>query len=209
VCVRYNYDLNRVEVWSRLLKAWIVADVEELDRIEVYPGDPGLILTAERQLTAARFGLVPPWAKDASFGKQTYNARSETVREKPSFKQAFNLRRCLIPLSSFFEQADGRWHKISSADSPVIAAAGLFEPPNGVCEVTTYTMITTEPNDLIRSVQDRMPVLLDPADYDTWLDRSTSVSDLLALMTPCASERLRIEDAGSTRRKPAIQESLF
>jgi len=209
VCVRYNYDLNRVEVWSRLLKAWIVADAEEMDRVEVFLGQSGLILDGERKLMEAQWGLVPPWAKDASFGKQTYNARSETVQERPSFKDPFRLRRCLIPLSSFFEQDDGRWHQISPVDSPVIAAAGLFERPNDVSPVTTYTMLTTEPNELVKRVQDRMPVLLDPADYDAWLDPKANERDLLALLAPYPSERLKIDDAGPNRRKPVIQDSLF
>jgi len=199
----------RVEVWSRLLKAWIVADAEELDRVEVFPGYEGLILTGKREVVSAQFGLVPPWAKDASFGKQTYNARSETIREKPSFRKAFSLRRCLIPLSSFFEPCDGRWSQVSTVDGSVVAAAGLFEEPNEVSPVITYTMLTTEPNELIREVQDRMPVLLDPSDYDAWLSPSSSERDLIPLLTPYPSERLKIEDAGPVSRKRPVQESLF
>lgn len=209
MCVRYNYDLNRVEVWSRLLKAWIVADPEEMDRVDVFLGQSGLILDGEKKLIEAQWGLVPSWAKDASFGKQTYNARSETVRERPAFRSAFRLRRCLIPLSSFFEQDDGRWHQISPVDGSVVAAAGLFEAPNDISPAITYTMLTTEPNELVSRVQDRMPVLLDPADYEGWLDPKANERDLIALLTPYPAERLKIEDAGSNRRKPVIQESLF
>lgn len=123
------------------------------------------------------WGLVPSWAKDASIGNRMINARSETLIEKPSFRTAFRRRRCLIPASGFYEwkQEAGSKTKIPmyiqlKSGAP-FALAGLWESwnaPDGSI-LFSCTIITTGPNTLMESIHNRMPVILPPQAYATWL----------------------------------------
>jgi putative SOS response-associated peptidase YedK len=124
------------------------------------------------------WGLIPFWAKDPKIGNRMINARSETLAEKPSFKHAYRRRRCLILADGFFE-----WQKRPGGGAKVphyirlesgepFAFAGLWEnwnAPDG-SEVKSCTIITTEPNDLVIKVHNRMPVILPTSAYDDWLD---------------------------------------
>lgn len=143
-----------------------------------------------RGLTHFHWGLIPSWAKDPSIGSRMINARAETVAEKPSFRAAYQRRRCLVPMSGFFEwqkQADGRKQPqyIYPADGEVLfGVAGLWErwQSEDGSEILSCTLLTTTPNELIAPLHDRMPLILSPADYGVWLDGSaapTAVSNLL------------------------------
>ncbi len=148
-------------------------------------------------LSLLRWGLIPSWASDMTIGNKLLNARSETVAEKPSFRSAFKHRRCLIPASGFYE-----WKKITAKSKQPyfirprngrpLALAGLWErwhDPQGET-VETCTILTTEANELMHPLHDRMPVILDPASDGVWLDASASVDALRALFVPSPSERL-------------------
>lgn len=124
-----------------------------------------------------RWGLIPYWAKDQSFGLRTINAMSETAAEKPAFRDAIKRRRCLIPADGFYE-----WKRIGPkgkqpynfglATGSVFAFAGLWDrwrdPKSNIVE--TCTILTTRPNSLVAHVHDRMPAILGVEDYDCWLD---------------------------------------
>ncbi|NUP95079.1 MAG: SOS response-associated peptidase, partial [Planctomycetaceae bacterium] len=138
-----------------------------------------------------RWGLVPPWAKDPVKGPPLINARAETVAEKPSFRSAFKRRRCLVPASGFYEwRAEGgrkQPYYIYAADGAPLAIAGLWEhwegPEGDVVE--SCTLLTTEANDLVRPIHDRMPVFLPPAAFADWLDPDIDQpGPLLALLAP-------------------------
>ena len=125
-----------------------------------------------------RWGLIPAWAKEPSIGNKMINARAESVAEKPAFRAAFRSRRCIVPASGFYEwQRQGRGPKqpylIRRKDGEPIGFAGLWEgwrdPASGEA-VESCTIITCAPNELVAELHDRMPVILDPADYDRWLD---------------------------------------
>lgn len=130
----------------------------------------------QRELTYFHWGLIPRWAKDPSMGSRMINARSETAAEKPSFRAAFKYRRCLVPADGFYE-----WQKLNGTKQPVriqtqngdpFAIAGLWEhwqSPDG-SEIESCTLLTTNPNELLAQVHNRMPVILAPEDYDLWLD---------------------------------------
>ena len=132
----------------------------------------------DREISTLKWGLVPSWSKDAEIGNRMINARAETLTEKPSFREAFAKRRCLIPTSGFYE-----WAKTDSgAKQPfyfylkeieVFAFAGLWEEwidkQTGEA-LETCTIITTEANEVLKPVHDRMPVILKPEVYDDWLD---------------------------------------
>jgi putative SOS response-associated peptidase YedK len=130
-----------------------------------------------RELVPLRWGLIPSWAKDPKIGNRLINARAESLTEKPSFRSALQHRRCLIPADGFFE-----WKKRSGQREPYcvrlrdgqpFALAGLWDQwlsPDGEV-VESCTIVTTDANDLVRPLHDRMPVIVDPRDYDRWLDR--------------------------------------
>jgi putative SOS response-associated peptidase YedK len=132
-----------------------------------------------------RWGLVPSWANDLSIGNRMLNARAETVLEKPSFRAAFLRRRCLLPADGFYE-----WQNVAGKKQPLhfrlrdgrlFAFAGLWEHwegPEGD-PVESCTVLTTEANDLVRPVHERMPVILGPHCHDAWLDPGNTNTALL------------------------------
>jgi putative SOS response-associated peptidase YedK len=144
----------------------------------------------ERALRLHRWGLVPRWAKDASIGARAINARSDSLSEKPMFRGAFTSRRCLVPATGFYEwrkTADGKVPMfIHPTRAPIFAFAGLWEawtPPDGGEALRTFTVVTGDPNELLSSIHDRMPVILPPAAWKTWLDPETSADALRELLS--------------------------
>lgn len=200
MCVRYvGVDPRNERVRERLG----LSDATDVPPVgEAFPGDQGLILRPDeergRVLTVARWGLQPPWAQDERFGKKNaYNARSETVGEKPTFRHAFRHRRCVIPAGAFYERADGRWLRVSPAQGDLFVFAGLWEPANErTTGLDTYTMVTTEPNVTVGEFHDRMPVILAPEDAGLWMSADAPLDLLRDMLAPCPPEWVRIEDAG-------------
>ena len=155
-----------------------------------------------RRLSLLRWGLIPAWAKEAAIGYKMINARSETAADKPAFREALRKRRCLIPADGFYEwKRAGMGSKkaklpycFTLADDSVFAFAGLWErwrSPQGP-PVESCTILTTAPNELVRDVHDRMPVILAPDAYDLWLDPGFSrVEELQPLLKPYPAAAMR------------------
>ncbi len=129
----------------------------------------------ERELVMLRWGLIPSWSKGPDSGYSMINARAETVATKPAFRSAFRFRRCLVPADGFYEwrKLAGRKqpYRITLKDDAPFAFAGLWEHwagPGGYV-IQSFTIIVTEANELLRPIHDRMPVILDPANYTLWL----------------------------------------
>lgn len=134
-----------------------------------------------RRMDMLRWGLIPSWSKDKNIASKLINARGETVAQKPSFRDAYKKRRCLVPVDGFYE-----WRKEGEAKQPYrigfrggtpFVFAGLWESwtvPNGQEDagdvIETYTIVTTEANSKITPIHHRMPVIVDPSDYDLWLN---------------------------------------
>jgi len=128
-----------------------------------------------RELAFLRWGLIPPWAKEASIGMRLVNARGETLADKPAFRSAYRQRRCLIPGNAFYE-----WKAIAGRKQPYcirmrdeapFGMAGLWErwkAPDGQM-VESCTIVTVDANALIAELHERMPLILAPSDYDPWL----------------------------------------
>jgi putative SOS response-associated peptidase YedK len=142
---------------------------------------------AGREISLAHWGLIPSWATDPKIGYKLINARSDTAPEKPSYQSAFKSRRCLIPADGFFE-----WQKIGTKKQPIyfrladggpFAFAGLWERWK---EITSCTLLTTEPNELVANYHDRMPVILSPNDYAHWLDTSAPEPQKLLTSFPAS-----------------------
>jgi putative SOS response-associated peptidase YedK len=131
--------------------------------------------TATREWALTHWGLIPSWSKDPSIGARMINARSETVSEKPAFRAAFKRRRCLVPVSGFYEwKKDGKAKQpyyITSPDGTPLAVAGLWEYWEGAdgSALESCTLLTTDANELMAPLHDRMPVIVEPADYGEWL----------------------------------------
>lgn len=189
-------------------------------RYNIAPGAQILAVRADtaghRHLVQLRWGLIPAWAKDRKIAYSTINARAETIATKPAFRAAFRQRRCLIPADGFYE-----WKATASGKQPYylilkdrepFALAGLWEewtdPETGEI-IQTATIVVTSANALVAEIHDRMPVILRPDDYATWLDPGVKTPSALEpllrpypaeLMTTVAVDRrvnsARQDDAG-------------
>jgi len=155
------------------------------------------IYTNTKVYTYAHFGLIPSWAKERS--SMQINARSETVFEKSSFKEAYKQRRCLIPLNGYFEwkkdavSKKSKAHFIVSTSGDYFVFAGIYESwyDNALNEsILTCALLTTEPNDKIASIHDRMPVILEAHQWELWLNNRSSYRELNKLFVPLSSDKI-------------------
>ncbi len=150
-----------------------------------------------RELVMLRWGLVPSWSQGPDSGYSMINARAETVATKPAFRAAFRSRRCLVPADGFYEWQAQPGHKqpyrITLKGGVPFAFAGLWEhwaAPDGDV-IQSITIIVTEANELLRPIHDRMPVILDPADYRMWLgEEPESGSGVRSLLKPFPAEAM-------------------
>lgn len=161
-----------------------------------------------RELRMMRWGLVPYWAKDESIAAKLINARSETLTEKPSFRQAFAKRRCLVLADGFYE-----WRKQGSAKTPYyfylregqpFAIAGLFDhrSTNDLTDLYTFTIITTSANDLLEEVHQRMPVILSPKAEAVWLDPGSTEEQLRDLLVPFDAAKMAAHEVAPVVNSP-------
>ncbi len=153
-----------------------------------------------RQGAMLRWGLVPRWAKDPSIGARMNNARAETVAAKPSFREAYRRRRCLLPADGFFEwkAEDGRKqpYYITPADGGLFAFAALWETWNGPPgPLETCAIVTTDANEAMAAVHERMPVIVPRGEYARWLDCAAG-NDVGDLLHPAADGTIAIRRVG-------------
>jgi putative SOS response-associated peptidase YedK len=149
----------------------------------------------KRVLHLLRWGLVPHWARDPGIGAKLNNARGESVAEKPSFRDAFKRRRCLVPASGFYEwKTEGKLKQpyyISPKDGQPMAMGGLWESwkaPDGSL-LRTVCIVTVEPNAVMAPIHDRMPVIVPPEHWQDWL--SAPVETIGPLVVPCCNDLLQ------------------
>lgn len=164
--------------------------------------------TGERELALARWGLVPAWSKAPASGPPLFNARSETIADKPAFRSAFRARRCVVPISGYYE-----WKKtgdvrqayyVTRADASIVLLAGLWERREapGECSLESATIITTPPNVALSELHDRMPAVIEPESVGVWLDSAASPESLAALLAPAAAGLLRAHPVSSRVSNP-------
>ena len=153
--------------------------------------------TGKRAMALLRWGLVPFWAKDAKFGYTTINARAEEVASKPAYREALKKRRCLVPADAFYE-----WQRIDAKTKNPFAIAlrsrepyafaGLWErwsPKEGEA-LETFTIVTTDPNELMETIHNRMPVIVEKRDYDRWLEPGDAARPPVDLLRPYPAEKM-------------------
>jgi putative SOS response-associated peptidase YedK len=168
--------------------SWNVAPTDNLPIVRYDPN------TGHRTLDLMRWGLVPYWSKDLKIGFSTINAMAETVNSKPVFREAFARRRCIVPVDSFYEwkKVDAKTkqpYAIALADRSLMALAGLWETwksrANNEETIRSFTIVTTTPNALCADLHNRMPVILPPEAWSTWLgEEPAEPGQLKSLLIP-------------------------
>ncbi len=194
----------------------LVAELFEVDaapalapRYNIAPGQDAPIVRAAapgRRVEMARWGLVPAWASDSTVGNKAINARAESVAEKPSFRDSFAARRCLVPADGFYEwRAEGGRRKtpyhLRPAAGGVIAFAGLWDAWRARAAgeaLETFAIVTTDASADLRELHDRMPAVLPPAAWAAWLAPDTAPGELQRLLRP-APEGFFLPRAVGTR----------
>lgn len=181
------------------LQFGLAAPPEAAPRYNIAPASEVLIVRAgggARDAARVRWGLVPRWAKDPSIGARLNNARAESIAEKPAFRDAYRTRRCLVPASGFYEWKSEAGRKqpyyVHPSQGELFAFAGLWEQwsgPEGALE--TCVIVTTDGNEKMRAIHDRMPVIVAPNDYALWLD-SRPGADPSGLLRPCDSGEIEV-----------------
>jgi len=172
-----------------------------VDPIGVRPTDlvPIIIIdaaTGGRIVKAMHWGLWPFWAKERPKRPLTI-ARSETIHELASFREAFRKRRGVVLMQTFREKCEGKWYEFGLASGEPMLVAGIWEHRPGY---DSCAVATTTPNELIGKYHDRMPCLLTQAEVNAWLDPSTDLTDLLALLRPFTSEPMKASEVASPKR---------
>jgi putative SOS response-associated peptidase YedK len=204
----------------------IAPDFDPPAATDIRPTESALVVRNSRQTPMygmLRWGLVPTWAADLAIGQKMINARSETLAERPAFRNLIGRRRCVIPCTCYYEWHDaplatqtnlfgevvavGKPGKVKMAfalaDVPVTPLAGLWDrwvaPGKGASSETvdTFTIITTRPNQLAATYHDRMPVLLPPEEVPVWLDPATSEEHAIRMLQPVDSARMVMWPVGS------------
>ena len=188
---------------KELMKAFRLAEAPDLmPRYNVAPTQQVAAIrlnpeTGTRQLSMFRWGLVPSWADDPKIGYGMINARAESVAMKPAYRSAFKKGRCLVIADGFYEWkkagAKKQPYLIQLRDNEPFAFAGLAEHWHlGDDTIDSCTIITTEPNELMEGIHDRMPVILPSEDYDLWLDPDFhGQGKLLEMLMPYPAEEMK------------------
>jgi len=197
MCGRYQLSLP-IEELEELFQS--TASVHFEVRYNIAPTQKVPIIRhrqGQRHLDTVHWGLVPEWAADKTMASRMINARSETVAEKPSFRESFRYRRCLIPATGFYEWARENRKKtpylVTVKSQPVYAMAGIWshwKGPGGDYE--SCAVITTEAAASIRHIHERMPVILHPSQFTNWLDSQSSKQTLLNLCIPIPDEFIHV-----------------
>ena len=164
--------------------------------------------TGERSLDPLKWGLIPYWCKDPKCGRKPINAKAETVAALPTFREAYRKRRCIVPVDGFFEwkaikgQKAKQPYAIGMKDGAPFGIAGLWEnwkDPFTGDWVRTFAVVTTDANEMVADIHDRMPAILAPADYDRWLGDETDPRDLLR---PFPADLMRMWPISTRVNKP-------
>jgi len=191
MCGRFNLIISAKEL-AELFREMVAPEPELFPRYNIAPTQPVLGLRAQAgqyEWSFFRWGLVPSWSKDLKIGARLINARAETVREKPSFRAAFKRRRCLIPISGFYEwKREGKTRipfHIHRSDEKPFAVAGLWETwDQGDGPIESCTILTTAANQFMAPIHDRMPVMLEPSLFPIWLDDAIPPEELEPMILP-------------------------
>jgi putative SOS response-associated peptidase YedK len=203
-----RFTLAAPDGWSLRQRFPLGESVELRQRFNVAPGDDVAAVTTDKEGgprgELLRWGLIPFWAKDASIGYKTINARAETVAERPAFRDAFRTQRCLIVADGFYEwqRRPGlakQPHHITRADGSPFAFAGLWSTWRDAEgeQVRSCTIITTGANERLAELHDRMPVILPQGAEDLWLEKDAPAEALQDLLVPLPAGEVALRPVSS------------
>jgi putative SOS response-associated peptidase YedK len=205
-----RYTLTKLADLLKLIP-WLQMPAEILEREARYNVAPSqfMPIATASGFQLAQWGFVPAWARGTPKARPI-NARAETVATSGLFRGAFHRRRCIVPAHGFYE-----WRKLDAQnkqpmlirypDGRPLGFAGLCErwkPSDDADAVDTYTILTTTPNELMASIHDRMPVILSPDDFRSWLDPATDPRHAAKLMRPCPDGELEAVPVGRLVNNP-------
>ncbi len=214
MCGRYSQSQS-AEIIAQAFQVDNVPTLKPRYNIAPTQSVPTVLQTSastNRQFKMLHWGLIPSWAKDQKMGARLINARAETVAEKPAFRSAFKQRRCLVLADGFYEWQQQENNKQKQPfyfcyqDGRPFAFAGLWEHWEDATgeEIESCSLLTTEPNELMSTIHNRMPVILEPKDYDLWLDPEVKKPELLQpLLRPYVSEEMTAYPVSKTVNKPS------
>lgn len=213
MCARYGLELTAEELALYFSVPGESPDVPPLPDIPPTTQVPVILDEGQgRRLELQRWWLVPAWwRKDTKQLPSLFNARAEGIAEKPSFRGAFQSRRCLVPASAFYEWAPApggkRKFAIRRADREPLAFAGLWEEwrPPGAEPLRSCTIITTTANRVMAPIHTRMPVILGKADWEPWLEAGTASEHLQSLLQPCPDEWIEAVPVASGQQLLALE----
>ena len=212
MCGRFTLFAPYYEIVERFTVGSALPEREYTPSYNIAPSQKVVAIIndgSRNRLGLLRWGLIPHWAKDEKIGYKMINARAETVAEKPSYRQAFRKRRCILPADSFYEwkRKDGQKIpiRIKLKNDGLFGIAGLWESwlsPDGTL-IHTCTAITTEPNELMKSIHDRMPVILKREEEAAWLDPHNDDIDFLGnMLKPFDEEQMEAYKVSSAVNSP-------
>src|SRR3569833_2832967 len=214
MCGRYGRrgDKQRIAEWMQSHDTNVFEEIDETCLAPSYNDAPQSLQpvvrlspeTGKRELKIMRWGLVPFWSKDGKAPFSTINAKSESVATSPAFREAWKQRRCLVPAEWFYE-----WQKVNDKvkqpfaiareDESMFAFAGLWESwkDNQTGQkLRTFTILTTDPNELMEPIHNRMPVILQPQDYERWLAPTDQAHLPVDLLRPYPAEKMKAWKVG-------------
>jgi putative SOS response-associated peptidase YedK len=221
MCGRFTLTTSKDELEERYQA------IVQFDYRPRYNIAPGQLIAAvisdgeKKRIGQLKWGLIPFWAKDEKIGYKMINAKCETLHEKPAFKHLLVRKRCLIPADGFYEWAKTggkkQPYRVTLKSQGIFSMAGLYDTwvsPNGE-KISSCTIITTEPNELMSPIHSRMPVILDPEEEETWLNRDMDDPLLIrSLLDPHPSEAMTMyavsNDVGNVKNDyPALIQPLL
>lgn len=215
MCGRFSQNLGRHKRAIIFFRNIVKRDLIHPGRYNIAPTQYVPIVAqedgAEPDVRELYWGLIPFWAKDMSIGVRSINARGESVDEKPTFRDAFKKRRCLVPASGFYEWKQGPdkktktpYYFTGSEEEEPLVFAGLWERWDKAGEeVQSFTIITTEANGLMAPIHNRMPVILQPDQWEAWLDpENKDRNSLKAMLQPAAEGLLKYWEVGPYVNNP-------
>jgi putative SOS response-associated peptidase YedK len=214
MCGAYGFSVNNArEVYDRFA---IVNTLEGLKpRWNVRPGQMNPIITSQspNQISRMFWGLIPHFAVDENYRYKTINAKAETVSRLASFREPFRRKRCIVPATGFYEpdklhyaKPPFPWHYFQLKDQPLFGFAGIYDiwkDQRTGNKIYSYAIITTTPNAFVGKIHDRMPVILQKEDEETWLNTDiTEPEQLLPLLKPYPPDRMEEWQVGDAARNP-------
>jgi putative SOS response-associated peptidase YedK len=214
MCGAYGFSVtNAKEVYDRFEIENILEGLKP--RWNVRPGQMNPIITSQSPNRISRmfWGLIPHFAQDENYKYKTINAKAETVSRLPTFREPLRHKRCIVPATGFYEpdklhfaKPPFPWHYFQLKEQALFGFAGLYDvwkDPTTGKEIHSYTIITTQPNTLVGTVHDRMPVILDKEDEEAWVNPDLTESEhLLPLLKQYPAEHMETWRVGDGAKNP-------